>query len=233
MKRFVKFLLSLPFLVTVGALAVYALGGFVLAPWWIKRELPQLLQTHLSATGSVGNIAINPFKLTVDARDFTMTESGGSTPAVAFDRLFVDFQASSLFRRAWTFADITLERPRANLEADANGALNLAKLVPQKDATKKEPPEDPNPALPRLLLQKLTLKQGQVAFTDKAVSTPATAKLEPLELELQDLSTLPDHRGEYKLSARLPGGGTAGWNGTISLAPIASTGQIELKAVKL
>jgi len=229
MKRVLKFLLSLPFLLALGALGVYALGGFVIAPWWIKRELPQILKTKLDATGSVGDIAINPFKLTVDVRDFALTESGGSTPAIAFDRLFVDFEATSIFRRAWTFAEVTLERPRANLEADVNGALNLLKLVPKNN----EPRKESSSALPRLLLQKLALKQGLVAFTDKAVSKPATAKLEPVEFELRDLSTLPDQRGEYTLAARLPAGGTLGWRGTISLAPIASAGQIELKAVKL
>ena len=227
MQRILKFLLSLPFLLALGALGVYALGGFVVAPWWIKRELPQILKTKLDATGSVGEIAINPFKFTVDVRDFAVTESGGTQPAIAFDRLFVDFEAISLFHRAWTFADISLEHPRFNLEADAKGALNLAKLAP-KDTSPKKSSE-----LPRLLLQKLTLKQGRVTFTDKAVTKPATAKLEPVAFELRDLSTLPDRRGDYTLSARLPAGGTLGWRGTISLAPIASAGQIELKAVKL
>ena len=232
MKRVLTLLLSLPFLLamgTFGALGVYALGGFVVAPWWIKRELPHYLKTHLDATGSVGEIAINPFKFTVDVRDFALTESGGAQPAIAFDRLFVDFEAISLIHRAWTFADISLEHPRFNLEADANGALNLVKLAPKNAAPKKES----SPGLPRLLLQRLALKQGRVTFTDKAVTKPATAKLEPVEFELHDLSTLPDQRGEYTLSARLPAGGTLGWRGTISLAPIASAGQIELKAVKL
>ncbi len=230
MKRALKILLSLPFLVALGALAAYALGGFVAAPWWIKRELPQLLDKHLSATGSVGEVAINPFKLTLDVRDFKMTEAGGSTPALAFDRLFVDFEAGSLFRRAWTFADITLERPRLNLEADAKGELNLARLTPKNPPPKKE---EPATGLPRMLLQNFVLKNGVVAFTDKAVSKPATAKLEPVAFELQDLSTLPDQRGEYTLAARLPAGGTLGWRGTITLAPIASAGHLELKALKL
>lgn len=233
MARFVKFLLSLPFLLAAGALTLYALGGFVLAPWWIKRELPHLLDKHLSATGSVGDIAINPFKLTVDVREFALTESGGKQPAIAFDRLFVDFEASSLFKRAWTFADITLERPRANLEADANGALNLAKLKPKNPPPKKPEAKDPNAALPRLLLEKFLFQQGLVTFTDHAVSTPATARLEPIEFELRDLSTLPDQQGNYTLSARLPAGGLLGWRGTLSLAPIASAGQIEVKSVKL
>ena len=229
MKRILKLLLSLPFLLVLGTLGIYALGGFVVAPWWIKRELPQILKTQLNATGTVGDISVNPFKFTVDVRDFALTEFAGAQPAIAFDRLFVDFEAGSVFQRAWTFAAITLERPRFNLEADANGALNLAKFAPKDASPKKESPS----ALPRLLLQKLVLKQGRVTFTDKAIATPATAKLEPIEFELHDLSTLPDQRGEYTLSARLPAGGTLGWRGTVSLAPIASAGQIELKALKL
>lgn len=228
-RRVVKLLLSLPFLLVVGVVGTYTLGGFVVAPWWIKRELPQYLKTQLDATGSIDEIAINPFKLTLDVRNFAVTESGGTQPAIAFDRLFIDVEAISLFKRAWTFADISLDQPRLNIESDAKGALNLAKLTPKDDPSKSQD----SSALPRLLLQKLALKQGRVTFTDKAVSKPATATLEPVTFELQDLSTLPDHRGEYTLSARLPAGGTLGWRGTISLAPFTSTGQIELKAMKL
>ena len=206
MKRFVKVLLSLPLVLAACALAIYALGGFVVAPWWIKRELPQILKTKLDATGTVGEIAINPFLFTVEVRDFALTESGGSKPAIAFDRLFVDFEASSLIHRAWTFADITLELPRINLEADAKGALNLAKLAPKSESFS---------ALPRLLLHRLALKDWQVTFTDKALAQPATATLAPVAFELHDLSTLPDQRGEYTLSARLPAGGTLGWRGTV------------------
>ena len=150
MRRFLKILLSLPIVVALGALAVYALGGFVLAPWWIQRELPQILKSKLDATGSVGEIAINPFLFTIDARDFSITEAGGNKPAITFDRLFIDFEASSLFHRAWTFADITLEQPRVNLEADVKGALNLARLAP-KAASGIPPPM----TLPKTLMSGL------------------------------------------------------------------------------
>jgi uncharacterized protein involved in outer membrane biogenesis len=229
MKRVLKLLLSLPFLLAFGALGCYALGGFVVAPWWIKREAPQYLKTHLNATGSVGEISINPFKFTIDMRNVVVTEAGGTQPAIAFDRLFVDFEAGSLFRRAWTFSDITLEHPRLNLEIDANDALNIAKLVPVSAPA----PQEKSSGLPRLLLEKVALKQGRISLTDTGFGKPATARLEPLEFELHDLSTLPDQRGEYTLSARLPAGGTLGWRGTVSLAPIASAGQIQLQNLKL
>ncbi len=229
MRRVRRRLLSLPFLLVLGAIGLYALGGFVVAPWWIQREMPQYLKTQLNATGTVGDISINPFKFTVDVRNVAVTESGGKQPAIAFDRLFVDFEASSVFQRAWTFAEITLERPRLNLEIDANDALNIAKLAPASTATKTER----SSVLPRLLLEKVALKQGRVNFTDRGFGKPATARLEPIEFELHDLSTLPDQRGEYTLSARLPAGGTLGWRGSVSLAPIASAGRIQLKNLKL
>ena len=158
MARFVKFLVSLPFVAAAAALALYALGGFVVAPWWIQRELPEILQRKFNATGSVGEVVINPFLFTIDARNFTLTEAGGRKPAITFDRLFVDFEASSLIHRAWTFAEIALERPRVNLEADENGALNLARLLPKETQPKPEKSE----GLPRLLLEKFVLKDGGI-----------------------------------------------------------------------
>lgn len=230
MKRILRRLLSLPFLLLFGALGLYALIGFVAAPWWIKKELPSYLKTHHGATGSVGDVRINPFLLTVDVRDFAVTESGGKQPAIAFDRLFVDFEVGSLFRRAWTFAEISLEHPRLNLELDANDALNIAKLAPKA----KSPQTGAAPTtFPRLLLQKVALKQGVVSFSDKGFDKPATARLAPIAFELHDLSTLPDQRGEYTLSARLPAGGSLGWRGTVSLAPIASAGQIQVRNLRL
>ncbi len=231
MKRVVKILLSLPFLLAAGALLLYALAGFVAAPWYLKRALPDYLRENLNAMGSVGDIRINPFLFILEARDFTVTESGGKTPAVAFDRLFVDFEASSLFHRAWTFADITIEQPRAHLEIDAKGTLNLTKLAPASKP--REQKTDAAGKLPRLLLQHITIKQGRIAFVDKAIAETASARFEPINFELKDLSTLPDQKGNYTMSAKLPAGGLLGWRGSITLAPVASTGTMEIKDLKL
>ncbi len=234
MKRVLKVLWSLPGVLALAALGLYALAGFVLVPWWLQRELPQLLKTELNASATVGAIRLNPFNLTVEVRDFALTEAGGVQPALAFERLWVDFESSSLLRRVWTFAEITIERPRFNLALDASGALNLAKLAPIKPSDQAEArPKDNTDELPRLLLQKLVLKQGHASFTDASFAQAASTWLEPVEFELHDLATLPDHRGDYALSARAPEGGTLSWRGTLSLAPMASEGQIELKNLKL
>ena len=87
MRRILAVILSLPFVIAAAVIALYALGGFVVAPWYIKKELPNLLKEHLQATGSAGDVRINPFLLSVEVRDFAMTEAGGkSQPAEATSR---------------------------------------------------------------------------------------------------------------------------------------------------
>lgn len=235
MKRALAVLVSLPLIIVAAVIALYALGGFVVAPWYIKKELPNLLKEHLQASGSAGEVRINPFLLSLEVRDFAMTEAGGKAPAVAFDRLFVDFAASSLFRRAWTFDDITLEKPRFNLVVDEQGALNLTKL---KSAKAPKPPEALQPknessALPRLLLHKVALVQGNVTFTDLVLKEDPKVTLNPIDFALHELSTLPDQSGDYSLQARLPAGGALAWKGTLTLTPIASSGQLDIKDLKV
>src|SRR5689334_18740056 len=230
MKRLIKILLSLPFIIGVSVVVLYALAGFVVAPWYVKRALPDYLRENLQATGSVGEVKINPFILTFEARDFSLTESGGKTPAIALDRLFVDFELSSIFRRAWTFASIVVERPRVNLEIDDKDNLNLSKLAPANKAPAKQP--DKAESAPRVLLQNLEIKQGSATFTDLGIPGKASARLEPIEFQLRDLSTLPDYDGSYTLNAKSLAGGTLGWRGTLKLAPVASTGRVELRDMK-
>ena len=235
MRRILAVILSLPFVIAAAVIALYALGGFVVAPWYIKKELPNLLKEHLQATGSAGDVRINPFLLSVEVRDFAMTEAGGKAPVVAFDRLFVDFETSSLFRRAWTFDDITLEKPHFNLIVDDKGALNLTKLKSAKVTKPAEAPKQKNEsaALPRLLLHKVALVQGEVTFTDLILKEDPKVTLNPIDFALQELSTLPDQSGDYSLQARLPAGGTLAWKGKLTLTPIASSGRLDIKDLKI
>ena len=75
------------------------------------------------------------------------------------DRLFVDFQLSSLFRWAWTFAEIQLEGPRLDVSLAPDGRLNLAELAdsfPQSEPAERQEPAPPR----RLLLQGVAQEQA-------------------------------------------------------------------------
>jgi len=225
---------SKPATVGVALLLIYAISGFLLAPWLIRQQLPPLIDKHLGAQGSVSAVRINPFLLTFEASDLTITEKDG-TPALQVGRIFVDFEASSLLRRAWTFRQVQIDSPIINAELDAKESLNLARLLKpaQTDAAPAARPATESTQLPRVLLQHLVISGGTFSFTDHTVQPTARAQFIPVNFEMHDVSTLPDHRGEHVLTARLSDGGSLQWQGKITLAPMDSSGSIALKDAKL
>jgi len=215
-------------------LLIYTISGFLFAPWLIRQQLPSLIDKHLGAQGSVSAVRINPFLLTFEATDLTITEKNG-TPALQVGRIFVDFEASSLLRRAWTFRQIQIERPVVHAELDAKESLNLARLVKSAstDTTPSARPAAESTQPPRVLLQHFAISGGTFSFTDRTLEPAAKAQWAPVNFEMHDVSTLPDHRGEHALTARLPGGGSLQWQGKFTLAPMDSGGSITLKDAKL
>ncbi|HKA38209.1 MAG TPA: DUF748 domain-containing protein, partial [Burkholderiales bacterium] len=184
---------------------LYLLAGYFLAPRWIAQAIPDIVAKQLQRKASVGAVRVNPLLFRVLVRDFALTENDGA-PIVAFRRLMVDFELSSLLRWAWTFSSIRLDGLDLRAEVRPDGTLNLAALGP------KPGPGDGQQAkggakLPRLLLQHAALRDGSVTFTDRTGSTPTSATLQPIDLDLRDISTLPDPRGPYTVSAILRDGG--------------------------
>ncbi len=222
---------SKPAIVVLGLLVFYALFGFLLAPWLIRQQLPDLATQHLNAQASVSAISINPFLLTLEATDLAIAEKNGA-PALNIARLFVDFEASSLLRRAWTFREITIDRPVITADLNAQDSLNLARLLAPTPA-KPGAPASTQTQPPRFLLQHFAVTGGSISYTDHTVQPAAQAQFNPVNFEVHDVSTLPDRHGEHTLTARLLGGGGLQWQGKFTLAPLDSSGSITLKDAKL
>jgi hypothetical protein len=219
--------------VTLAVLAVlflvYTLAGFFLVPRLIATYVPRYAQEQLGRRAEIGEVRVNPLLFKIDVRQFRLQEADGR-PLLGFDRLFVDFELTSVFRAAWTFAEIRLEAPRVDAVIAADGRLNIAELL---DALPKGEPAPEPAAPPRVLLHHAVVRDGVVSFTDRSHGAPQTAAVQPINIELHDVTTLPDRRGPYTVSARLAGGGVVGWDGQVSLVPVASTGRLDVRGFPL
>lgn len=229
--RLRRLLRSKPLRIGAAILLAYALLGFLAAPWLLRQQFPKLVEQHLGAQGSIGEVRINPFLLTLEATDLAIAEKNKSTPAFQVGRLFIDFETGSLLRWAWTFREIRIEQPVVNAELDARESLNIARLFAPRDDNAAETPAEPAKT-PRLLLQNLVISGGVFSFTDHTLQPAAVARFDPVDFEIEDLATLPEHEGEHRLNARLPGGGSLNWQGKLALSPLDSSGSIELKGGK-
>ena len=216
-----------PLAIAAGLFLLYVALGFLAGPPLVKHILTHTIADTMKRKISVGEVRVNPLLMSVDIQDFALIETGGA-PIAAFKRLHVDFQLSSLPRRAWTFSDIELEGLDLRADVAPGGRFNLLALL--QDLPKSE--AKPDAKLPRVLLQRIVLSGGAINFSDRAIPTPASTALAPLNLEIHDLSTIPEREGTYAMSARLPGGGTMDWRGDASLQPLASQGEVSIKGVK-
>ncbi|MCF8113804.1 MAG: DUF748 domain-containing protein, partial [Desulfotignum sp.] len=219
------------FIFSVALIITYTLAGFFLAPYLIKRQSTQFAQESFKCRMVMEEVRVNPYTLTVDIKNFDLKNRDGS-PLLAFKAIFINFEISSLWRRAWTFADVRLEGPVVNLQTEPDGRINLlgsADRIPKKE---KEEKTEGEMRLPRIIFAHIALNQGRVVFTDQSGPTPGSITLETIGLELKNLTTLPDKKGVYSFKATLPHGGKLTGAGDVSLHPLWLEGRVKVEGFK-
>jgi hypothetical protein len=208
------------------ALVIYAVIGFLMVPaivkWQLRKQLPALTQR----LAVVQQVRMNPFALSLTVRGLALTETNG-TPFAAFDELYVNFQLSSIFRRAWTFGEIRLTHPTANVIRLADGSFNFSNLAPAETTPATNPPSAPPP----LLIQSLVVTNAVISFADATTPRAFRSDYGPLHLALADFTTRPHRDGTYSFVVTTDAGESFSWAGSISINPLRSAGQFELRGI--
>jgi uncharacterized protein involved in outer membrane biogenesis len=205
----------------------YTLAGFFLVPWLAKSYVESYVREDLGRQVTIGELTFNPFTFATDMRGFSLNEADGS-PIASFDLLRVDFSLSSMFNRAWTFAEVRLDAPQVRVLIAADGSLNLAKLVPP--STEPEPAEPAG--VPAVRIGTLSVNAGRVALDDESRGRPFNATLTPIEFTLTDFRTAPDFQNVYQFAASTLAGERLTWSGQFSVQPLGSTGTFAINALK-
>ena len=215
----------------VALVLIYTVAGFFVLPpiikWQLVKRLPEI--THRQV--AVKQVKINPYALSLTIRGLSLMETNGE-PFAGFDEFYVNFELSSLFRWAWTFSEIKLEHPTANLVRGSDGQFNFANLI------SREPGQQPAPAkrakpLPMLLVQHLVVTNGDFNVADLTRHTPFRIDYGPINLDLKNFTTRRNKDGLYSLAVTTGAGGDFSWSGTIAANPPESTGKFMLRGVVL
>jgi uncharacterized protein DUF748 len=215
--------------ITAALVGMYALIGYLLVPYLIERSVPRYVEDNLGVPATIGKVRVNPFLFKVEANDFRAGPDAVQTVA-AFSRLFVDFDLVSVLRWAWTFAEVDIDGLQVNGRIERNGRFNLAELAHRWSTAH---PSEPGQKPPRTIVRHLALRGAAASFTDLSQPEPASAKSEAIDVQVDELATLPHREGRYAFSAQLSGGGTLSWQGDVSLQPIASKGEWHMKSLRL
>ncbi len=203
----------------------YSLIGFLLLPPIIKGQLVKQLPKVTKRTAQVREVRVNPWTLSLTVRGLALNEPDGSAFA-SWEEFYVNFQLSSIFRRAWTFEEIHLIDPRGAIVRHQNGVLNLANMLESSNAPAKPPSTNPPP---RLLVYSLFITNGFLSIEDKSRRSPFHTEYRPINIALKNFSTRSGTDTPYSFRAENDTGKTLDWAGSITLEPFSSRGHIDLK----
>jgi len=214
-------------IVTVPILLVglYALLGFKVAPGIARSQAQKFVREHYDRELQLGEIRIHPFKLQLEIRDAALPDVDGRT-MLGFERLFVDFELSSLWRRAFVFKDIDIDAPLLRAVQRPDGGVNLADLaLPPEPGEEKSPP-------PSLWIQSLVVDRGSIEFEDNARSQPYQRAFRDVSFSLENFRTTPQG-GDFHFTADSRAGESFEWNGRFALSPvIASDGEFRVTGLQ-
>ncbi len=211
-----------------GLLAAYTVAGFWLVPLIIKNQVPKFAQTELARQAGIDEVSFNPYSLRLEVQNLRLAEADGA-PLFAIGKLALELRWKSLTRRAWSFAEIRITAPSANLAIAADGKFNVAELL----ATLKRGPRDASTdtPLPRLVIERFALEQGKVEVHDRRAGYAES--LSPVDFALTNFSTLPEQNDTHTLSAVSARGGKLRWKGEASVNPIRGSGELALENAPL
>ncbi len=213
------------FAIIAALLGLYALLGFQVAPGIVRDQAKAFVRENYGRELQVGEVRVQPFKLQLEVRDLALPDSDAET-MLGFTRLFVDFELSSLWERAFVFKDVTLEAPVARAVVRPDGSLNLGDLALPED------PEEADAPLPSIWIESLAVERGTVTFVDTARTTPFERTFDPVGFGLQDFRTTPEG-GEFRFTARSEADEAFDWQGRFALEPrIASQGQFQIAGLR-
>lgn len=206
------------------ALGLYSLLGFLILPGIALRVANQQLDQLATVPARLQRVELNPFSLELQLWGLHIGEA--DKPQIAFQRLYADLQLDSLWSGALHLARVELERAHTEVLFAKDGTLNLTRLfeLPPSEAKPEQEPSDPFP----LRIGRIVLIENGLHFEDLRPSEPVEFVYDSLNLELKNLSTLPDDNADMQMVATGPYGGRIDWQGQVSLTPIASRGSLKV-----
>jgi len=217
------------FIGVIAALVCYGLLGFLVLPGVAQRVANQQLTQYATVPASLERIEFNPFSLELTVFNLRLGEAGDEQ--LGFERLYLNLQWSSLWRRTLHLADVELDRLQSQVRFDESGTLNLSQLF--KVPAAEEEPEQPDSEPFSLRVDRLQVTDGALHFADRRPQEPIDIQLDSLSFELLNFATRAEDSAAATLVANGPNGARLEWQGNINLTPIASTGQLKVSNLDL
>ena len=113
---------------------VFTLVGFFGLPPILKSILTKKLSENLHRQVTIKQIKINPYALSVTARDLMITDRESSETFVSCEEIFLNLQSLSALRMALILKEIRLTKPFIKITRHQDMSYNFSDLIEKKES---------------------------------------------------------------------------------------------------
>lgn len=215
-------------------IALYAAVGFFALPPLIKWQLEKRLPEMLGRPVSVGQVRTNPFALSVALNRVVVRVPDGSDTLVQWERFFVNFDPLASITREWVLGDVALTGLDGAIEVRSDGSLSVSDLIEKfrRPPAAGEAPRAAGDARP-WRIRRLNITDARLAFTDRSRAEPFATAVGPVNLTMLDFRTAGARGAPGRFEAVSDAGEKFAWIGTLTAAPLTSTGEIRIENLQL
>lgn len=214
---------------SAGGVALYAAIGFFVVPPVVRSQIIASARSTLHREAQIARVRFNPFTLAGEIEGLSLKDRDGAE-LFSVQRIGANLQVSGLFRRAWRLRDLQIDGPSIGVRILKDGKPSLADLFASTPGDEANPQKT---GLPRLIVDRFDLRQGRVEFVDDSRSPRFVQTLTPLDLEMHDLSTIPDEAGDHAVTIGLGTGALLRWDGKQTIEPLHFEGRVEVTGISL
>jgi hypothetical protein len=207
------------------SLVIYTAAGFWLLPWVAKDQLPVIIAANYGLTSSIGEIHTNPFTLTVEIEDLSINDPDQQA-LLGFDRLVLNLETASIIHLALTLKELSVDNLYLNTLRYTFDDSNLQRALDAAPAADTVAADNAAP-LP-LLIYDINIREARLNIEDRLPSVPFKTVLGPVNITINELSTLPGRSGQQQVSIVTETGAKVSWNGSLELAPLVSRGNLSV-----
>lgn len=185
-----------------GAVALYAVIGFLLVPPIARQQLERVLGEQLGRQVAIERVRVNPFALSASVHGLRLKERDGGTDAAGFEELHVNLGLSSIVRWGVVVQAVRLSKPFLRAVRHEDGRYSFQDIV---DRFANAPPGPPGPS-PRFAVYNITVSDGRLELDDRPKK--ALHAVTDLQIGLPFVSSLPaqiDVEVQPRLSLKVNG----------------------------
>lgn len=172
------------------SLVLLAVVGFFLAPPILQKILINKLSENLHRKVYIENIKFNPFLLTLEINGFKINELNSNNIFFSFNKLFVDLELSSIFKKGIVVKELNLDTPYGNIIHTQDNTFNFCDLIPKKADGKEEKKDGI-----KFSINNIQITNGRFIFNDMPRKT--VHEISELRLSVPFISNLPHYIENY------------------------------------